>query len=93
MCPVCGALQPNAPEAAEIGPGVTIDRGDRRLVVDSRIGEGGMGIVWRAWPFFPPTDQAHYPSALGSSIVENGVKLRYFPDKFSQSHQQVHINS
>ncbi|MEO6419866.1 MAG: serine/threonine-protein kinase [Polyangiaceae bacterium] len=42
--------------AAQIGPGTTIDRGDRRLVVDSRIGEGGMGIVWRAWPFFPPTD-------------------------------------
>jgi serine/threonine protein kinase len=56
VCPGCGALQPNALATAEIGPGVTIDRGDRRLVVDSRIGEGGMGIVWRAWPFFPPTD-------------------------------------
>ena len=50
--------EPKSPpeEPGPIGAGVTLDRGDRRLVVDARIGEGGMGIVWRAWPFFPPSD-------------------------------------
>lgn len=37
-------------------PGVTIDRGDSKLVVDAKIGEGGMGVVFRAWRFFPPGD-------------------------------------
>jgi len=37
-----------------IEPGTVIDRGDARIVVDARIGEGGMGVVWRAWVFHPP---------------------------------------
>jgi serine/threonine-protein kinase len=45
-----------------IGPGVTIDRGYGRIVVDQRIGEGGMGIVWRGWLFYPPAP----PPARGS---------------------------
>ena len=51
VCPRCHALQP---ARESIGPGVTIDRGDARLVVDARLGEGGMGVVWRAWVFRAP---------------------------------------
>jgi serine/threonine-protein kinase len=54
VCPSCGALQP-VRAALAIGPGVTIERGYGRIVIDARIGEGGMGIVWRGWLFFPPT--------------------------------------
>ncbi|HEY5240064.1 MAG TPA: hypothetical protein VIJ22_01300, partial [Polyangiaceae bacterium] len=51
VCPRCHALQPTR---ESIAPGVTIDRGDARLVVDARLGEGGMGVVWRAWLFHAP---------------------------------------
>ena len=51
VCPRCHALQPTR---ETFGPGVTIDRGDARLVIDARLGEGGMGVVWRAWSFRAP---------------------------------------
>jgi serine/threonine protein kinase len=53
VCPSCGALQPLAP-ARTIGPQTEIDLGTARLVVDAKLGEGGMGIVWRAWLFHAP---------------------------------------
>ena len=46
-----------------MGPGITIDRGDSRLVVDARLGEGGMGVVWRAWLF-------HAPGTPGAGAAE-----------------------
>ena len=55
MCPTCHALQPLNSSLA-IAPGVTIDRGESKLVVDAKIGEGGMGVVFRAWRFFAPGD-------------------------------------
>jgi serine/threonine-protein kinase len=51
VCPRCHALQP---ARESIRAGVTIDRGNSRLVVDARLGEGGMGVVWRAWRFRAP---------------------------------------
>jgi len=35
--------------------GTTLDRGYGKLVLDDRIGEGGMGVVHRAWLFHAPT--------------------------------------
>ena len=54
VCPTCGALQPHGSVHRNVQEGTTIDRGVYRLVVDTRLGEGGMGIVWRVWRFFPP---------------------------------------
>jgi serine/threonine-protein kinase len=51
VCPRCRALQ--APRES-VAPGVTFDRGHSRIVVDARLGEGGMGVVWRGWRFRPP---------------------------------------
>jgi serine/threonine-protein kinase len=59
VCPNCHALQPIA--QAGLGPGVTIDRSDSKLVIDAKIGEGGMGVVFRAWRFYSPGD----PRAAG----------------------------
>ncbi len=50
-CPWCHTLQTSRESFA---PGVTIERGAMRLVLDKRIGEGGMGVVWRAWVFHAP---------------------------------------
>ena len=53
VCPGCGSLRLR-PQTVSIGPGTTLDLGDARIVVDARLGEGGMGIVWRGWLFHPP---------------------------------------
>ncbi len=61
MCTVCGALQPQSPAVA-LAPGAQIDTGDARIVIDARLGEGGMGIVWRGWLFHAPgTPRANEP--------------------------------
>lgn len=55
MCPRCGALQPlGAPAALAFAAGATIDTGMARIVLDARLGEGGMGVVWRGWLFHAP---------------------------------------
>jgi eukaryotic-like serine/threonine-protein kinase len=54
ICPSCRALQPLTVHTGPIGPGATIDLGYGRLVVQARVGEGGMGVVWRAWLFPAP---------------------------------------
>jgi eukaryotic-like serine/threonine-protein kinase len=55
VCPACGALQP-PPNPYVLARGTTIDLGHARVVVDARIGEGGMGIVYRGWLFHAPGD-------------------------------------
>jgi serine/threonine protein kinase len=54
VCPQCHALQPVAVQRVGLGPGATIDLGYGRVVIQARLGEGGMGVVWRAWLFFAP---------------------------------------
>jgi serine/threonine-protein kinase len=54
VCPKCRALQPATLHPAVIAPGVTLERGYGRIVVDTRAGAGGMGVVWRAWLFYAP---------------------------------------
>ncbi len=53
VCPRCGALQPLRETLSQ---GTAIDLGYAQVVPDARIGEGGMGVVWRGWLFFPPSD-------------------------------------
>src|SRR5207245_6843232 len=54
VCPHCRALQPQA-STTVLGPGATLDLGYGRIVIDARLGEGGMGVVWRAWLFYAPS--------------------------------------
>jgi len=61
VCPRCGTLQPQ-PAAVPLAPGATIDTGESRIVIDARLGEGGMGVVWRGWIFHAPgTSRANEP--------------------------------
>lgn len=53
VCPVCRALQP-ALDVQAVAPGTTIELGYGRIVVDARVGSGGMGVVWRGWLFHAP---------------------------------------
>jgi serine/threonine-protein kinase len=67
VCPRCRALQPARESFAA---GRTIDRGDMRLVIDDRVGEGGMGVVWRAWAFRAPgTTGAEGPEPVALKVL------------------------
>jgi serine/threonine-protein kinase len=63
VCPSCGALQPlGVPAGIAFAAGATIDTGGARIVLDARLGEGGMGVVWRGWLFHAPgTPHANDP--------------------------------
>jgi serine/threonine-protein kinase len=43
------------PAPAPLGPGATLELGHARVVVEQRLGEGAMGVVWRGWLFYAPT--------------------------------------
>jgi eukaryotic-like serine/threonine-protein kinase len=55
VCPRCRSLQPSRAQARTLGPGLQIDRGYGKIVVDARIGSGAMGTVYRAWLFWDPS--------------------------------------
>ncbi len=55
VCPSCRCLQPTSARAAALGPGVQIDRGYGKIVVDKKLGSGAMGTVYRAWLFHDPS--------------------------------------
>jgi serine/threonine-protein kinase len=38
----------------QLGPGIHIDRGYGRIVVEAKIGSGAMGTVYRGWLFYDP---------------------------------------
>lgn len=55
VCPSCRSLQPSrGPSRGQLAPGVQIDRGYGRIVVDAKLGSGAMGTVYRAWLFYDP---------------------------------------
>jgi serine/threonine-protein kinase len=76
VCPRCRALQP---PSAVLAPGTTIERPQSRIVIDAKIGEGGMGVVWRAWVFRAPgargsEEQPPHPVAL--KVLRPGLDAR-----------------
>jgi len=74
ICPACRALQPTREAFA---PRATIERGGTRLVIDSKLGEGGMGVVWRAWRFHPPgTPMAATPEPLALKVLRPSAMQR-----------------
>lgn len=55
VCPSCRSLQPSRSRGrGQLAAGVQIDRGYGKIVVDSKIGAGAMGTVYRGWLFYDP---------------------------------------
>ncbi len=55
VCPSCRSLQPSRAQGrGQLTPGVQIDRGYGRIVVDEKVGSGAMGTVFRGWLFYDP---------------------------------------
>lgn len=55
VCPSCRCLQrPRPARAGQLAPGVQIDRGYGRIVVEAKLGSGAMGTVYRSWLFYDP---------------------------------------
>jgi serine/threonine-protein kinase len=53
FCPMCGLAVPKARQ--RIGPGSEVELGDLgQCVLGHSIGEGGMGVVYRAWLYYNP---------------------------------------
>jgi serine/threonine protein kinase len=86
ICPTCKTLQPLAIHHGPVGEGTTIDLGYGRIVVQTRIGEGGMGVVWRAWLFYAPShpraEEKPIPVALKmlkpQASVQEDLRLLFF---------------
>jgi serine/threonine protein kinase len=53
VCPSCHALQAS-PVLPLIQRGTKIELGYARIVIEDRLGEGAIGIVWRGWLFHSP---------------------------------------
>ncbi len=55
ICPACRAPQPAPASAVVFERGMAVQRPEARYVLDRLLGEGAMGVVWRAWMFHDPT--------------------------------------
>ena len=51
---MCGARVAKATPGARIEPGSELDLSWAKVVVGDRIGEGGMGVVYRGWMYYNP---------------------------------------
>lgn len=54
FCPHCGAAQIQPRPTGRIEPGSEVDIDWAKVVVGDRIGEGGMGVVYRGWLYYNP---------------------------------------
>ena len=74
VCSYCGSLQPlTARQRTTLTQGSVVERGYGRYVVDSELGSGAMGTVYRAWLFYDPRGpKAHLPAELYALKVLRG---------------------
>lgn len=75
VCTNCHALLPLDETEGVFIAGATIARPSSRIVLDKKLGEGGMATVWRAWEFFPPTDPRAAQPRLCALKIMRGSRL------------------
>lgn len=77
ICAGCRALQPLAVHQGPVEEGTAIDLGYCRIVIQTRVGEGGMGVVWRAWLFYAPSHPRakDKPTLLALKVLKPGPSV------------------
>jgi serine/threonine protein kinase len=78
VCPECCTLQPLRVHRGAVRQGTTIDLGYGRIVIQARVGEGGMGVVWRGWFFFAPSHPrgSDKPTPLALKVLRPQASAR-----------------
>ena len=74
VCTSCHALMPLDATEGVFLKGATILRASSRIVLDKKLGEGGMAIVWRAWEFFAPNDPRAAQPRLCALKIMRGAR-------------------
>ncbi|MBN9161439.1 MAG: hypothetical protein BGO98_12210 [Myxococcales bacterium 68-20] len=81
VCPSCRSLQPARSSArGQLAPGLQIDRGYGRIVVDAKLGSGAMGTVYRAWLFYDPKGPKGHEKPLPLALKQLNPRAMVQPE-------------
>src|SRR5262249_38141483 len=71
VCPHCKSLQPSRSQGrGQLTPGLQIDRGYGRIVIEAKIGSGAMGTVYRAWLFYDPQGPSAHEKPVALALKQ-----------------------
>ena len=81
VCPSCRSLQPSRSQGrGQLTPGLQIDRGYGRIVVDKKLGSGAMGTVYRAWLFYDPKGPKGHEKPLPLALKQLNARAMVQPE-------------
>lgn len=63
-------------DVAPLGLGTKIELGYARIVLDAKVGEGAMGVVWRGWLFYAPSGPRASDAPLPVAVKELHASAR-----------------
>lgn len=81
VCPSCRSLQPSRSQGrGQLTPGIQIDRGYGKIVVDAKIGSGAMGTVYRAWLFYDPKGPKGHEKPVPLALKQLNARAMVQPE-------------
>jgi len=81
VCPSCRTLQPSRSQGrGQLSAGIQIDRGYGRVVVESKIGSGAMGTVYRAWLFYDPKGPRGHEKPVPLALKQLNARAMVQPE-------------
>jgi eukaryotic-like serine/threonine-protein kinase len=81
VCPSCRTLQPSRTQGrGQLTPGLQIDRGYGKIVVEAKIGSGAMGTVYRAWLFYDPKGPRGHEKPVPLALKQLNARAMVQPE-------------
>jgi eukaryotic-like serine/threonine-protein kinase len=81
VCPSCRTLQPSRSQGrGQLTPGLQIDRGYGKIVVENKIGSGAMGTVYRAWLFHDPNGPRGHEKPVPLALKQLNARAMVQPE-------------